>query len=454
MTQLLCGLQDFDTTVLAALLDKDGVEARACTLAAGEDRVPLPASVTRCFLISPEQGVISVGERVARLRERLHNGIPLVVCTPRPTLETRRTLLASGASEVISPEGWTSRQVAERILAELTLVGELQPSSFGSLLGATATMRDLYHRIEKVAPVEEPVLILGETGTGKELVAGEIHHRSGRRGDLLAINCAALTPELLESELFGHERGAFSGAVSARKGLLVEAGHGTVFLDEIGDLALSSQAKLLRALEERKVRPVGSNRWQEMHARIVLATHRNLEEACEEGRFRLDLFHRISGLALHLSPLRERKADLLLLVHHFLETYDTTYPGHHSIPPGALDPLFRYDWPGNVRELRQAVWQAAAYADDTGALDAVSLADWVRRRDPVSAKRQLAFDPSLDTWKDVLDRVRASYFRAILAEAGGNKDLAARRAGLSRSQFYEILKQLNQARSEGSNGAE
>ncbi len=450
MTQLLCGPQDFGVTALAAALGEHGVEAFACTFSELEDRAPLHPPVSRCFLVSPEQGVVSVGERVVRLRERLTNGIPLVVCTPRPTVETRKALLASGASEIITPGGWTTRHVTDRILAELVSAGEIHPTSFGLLLGATAPMLDLYHRADKVAPLEEPVLILGETGTGKELVAGEIHRRSRRRGDLLEINCAALTPELLESELFGHERGAFSGAVSSRRGLFLEAGGGTVFLDEIGDLALSSQAKLLRALEERKVRPVGSNRWQEVHARVVLATHRNLEEDCEDGRFRLDLFHRISGLTLHLPPLRERRADLLLLAHHFLEAYNKAYPGRRFAPPGAFDALFRHAWPGNVRELRQAIWQAAAYADDKdGPISSVSLYEWVQRRDHASAKRQLAFDPALDTWKDVQDRVRASYFRAILAEAGGNKDLAARKAGLSRSQFYEILKQVNQARQEG-----
>jgi DNA-binding NtrC family response regulator len=446
MTQLLCASQEVDLKALKLFLADQGIETDIFTLPGSEARVSVH-SVERCFLISPEQGVVSVGERVVRLREWLENGTPLVVCTPRPTLESRRALHESGASEVITPGGWTSHNVADRILAELTLIGELQPASFGALLGATAAMRNLYHRIEKVAPLAEPVLILGETGTGKELVAGEIHRRSSRRGEIVAINCAALTPELLESELFGHERGAFSGAVSARRGLLAEAGSGTVFLDEIGDLALSSQAKLLRALEERRVRPVGSNRWQEIHARIVLATHRDLEEACEEGRFRLDLFHRISGLTLRLPPLRERKADLLLLAHHFLQVYNEKYAGRRVVPLGAFDSLFRYDWPGNVRELLQAVWQAAAYADsDEGPISAVSLLEWGRRREHGGSKRNMTFDPALDTWKDVLERTRASYFRAILAEAGGNKELAAKRAGLSRSQFYEILKQVSQAR--------
>jgi two-component system response regulator PilR (NtrC family) len=319
----------------------------------------------------------------------------------------------------------------------------VKPSSFGSILGGTPTMQELYRRLEKVAPLNEPVIIFGETGTGKELVASEIHRRSRRKGQLLAVNCAALTPELLESELFGHERGAFSGAVASRHGLMIEAGEGTLFLDEIGELALSSQAKLLRVLEERRVRPVGSNRWQPVHARIVLATNRDLKEACEEGRFRSDLFHRIVGLSLALPTLRQRGPDLLLLAAHFLNEFNKSYPGNRFAPSGAFDSLFHYTWPGNVRELRQAVWQAASYASsEKGSIDALSLSDWTMRRDSEQRKRHLVFDPGQETWKDVQERVRANYFRALLAECEGNRELAAQRSGLSRSQFYEIMKQI------------
>jgi two-component system response regulator HydG len=342
--------------------------------------------------------------------------------------------------------------VAERIAAELIASGSVQPASYGSLLGATPAMREMYERIDRVAPLHEPVLVLGETGCGKELVAREVHARSGRADRLVAINCAALTPELLESELFGHERGAFTGALEKRRGLLAEAGHGTVFLDEIGDLALSSQAKLLRLLEERKARAVGANVWYPVHARFVLATNRDLEEACEERRFRSDLFHRISGFTLRLTPLRERKPDLLLLAHHFLEEFNREYRSQRSAPPGTFDSLFRYHWPGNVRELRQAIWQAAAYSPDgSGPLSVLSLQEWTRRREPSgpAARRQLPFDPTLDTWKDVHDRMRAQYFKAVLQDAGGNKDAAARMAGISRSQFYDILKQIQAAEPPG-----
>jgi DNA-binding NtrC family response regulator len=449
MAQLLCGPPEVDLRSLAKIFSQHGVDTALLPLSGGPPTAPQSA-VETCFLISPEQGAVSVGQRIVEVRRWLQNGTPLVACIPIPTQRDRETFEECGASAVISPGGWGLGQVAERILAELILAGRVQPSSCGSLLGATPGMREVYLRLEKVAPLGEPVLVLGETGTGKELVASEIHRRSGRRGELLAVNCAALTPELLESELFGHERGAFTGAMTSRQGLVVEAGKGTLFLDEIGDLALSSQAKLLRVLEERKVRPVGANRWQPVESRIVLATHRDLEEACEEGRFRADLFHRISGLTLRLPPLRERRPDLLLLAQHFLNEYNRTYPGRRFAPSGTFDSLFRYSWPGNVRELRQAVWQAATYAEgEEGPISVLSLSEWSSRRDSTERKPQLTFDPSQDTWQDVLDRTRASYFRAVLLESGGNRDLAAKRAGLSRSRFFEILKEIREQAGEG-----
>jgi two-component system response regulator AtoC len=307
-------------------------------------------------------------------------------------------------------------------------------------------MRDLYGRLERIAPLEEPVLVLGETGTGKELVAQEIHVRSGRDGPLLPINCAALPPELLESELFGHERGAFSGAITGRRGLLAEGGTGTVFLDEIGDLPLPAQARLLRVLEELKVRPVGSNRWQPVQARLLLATNRDLEKACAAGTFRLDLFYRINGFTLRLPPLRERKADLLLLAHYFLGGFNRKYGREVMAPSGAFDLLFRHDWPGNVRELQKAVWEAAGSASgDRGPISLVILQEATRRRPTAAAvSRPLPFDPAVETWEEVHDRIRASYFRSVLRLTGGNKNAAAKRAGVSRSQFYEILKQIEQ----------
>lgn len=420
-----------------------GVETRG--IAVGLDgRVGDLDSAGWIFVVFPEPGVVHLGERLHALRQRLAPSVVLCACTLRPTSSDRNLLLECGASKVITPEGWRPEQVADRIVAELASASQIEPRSFRGIVGAAPQMREAYDRIGRFAPLREPVLIQGETGTGKERVATALNEGNQSSRAFLALNCAALTPELLESELFGHERGAFSGAVAARKGLLVEAGVGTVFLDEIGDLSLSSQAKLLRVIDERSVRPVGANRWTPVGARLLFATHRNLEQACADGRFREDLFYRISTLTIHLPPLRERKSDLVLLAEHFLTAYNQEYPGKRFAPPGAFDPLFRYDWPGNVRELRKAIWQAATFAaSPDGPIGTLSLQEWSTPKVAATSSRwQLPFDPRADSWREVQDRLRKAYFQAVLGECEGNRDEAAKRAGLSRSQLYEILKQF------------
>jgi DNA-binding NtrC family response regulator len=446
MTILLSAPPEVDLPTITTVLDRYALGSVPFRPELPEAKVPDGAELA--VLVVPQQGVVLVGERVSQVRSRLGEGLFLLVVCPQLKPSDRKLVLECGASNLITPSSWQGMAIAERLLAEMIKRRTVRPSSFGSLQGATESMRKLYREIETVAPLSDPALVLGETGTGKELVAREIHRCSGRPGPLMAVNCAALTPELLESELFGHERGAFSGAVNARKGLLSEAAQGTVFLDEIGDLAPSAQAKLLRVLEERKVRPVGSNQWHSIHARIILATHRDLEGASSRGDFRQDLYERIRGFTLNLPPLRERRPDLALLSEHFVEEYNREHSGSRTIPEGALDPLFRYHWPGNVRELRQTVRKAAAYADgETGPISVLTLLDAVQRHRVSPSPAGIPFDPATDTWKSVQDRARSLYFRSLLEETGGNKDLAAKRAGVSRSRLYEILGEI-----EGENG--
>lgn len=432
----------FQIDEVAAFLRRDGVDTLPIKLGQNSSIGRLGSAIKMCVLVISEQGVVFVGEHTSLVREAIGPELPLILCTPQVTLPDRKTLQECGASEIVSPSGWSAGHVAERILAELIRQGCVQPSSLGALRGATPAMRDLYHHINKVAPLSEPILILGETGTGKELVAREIHSRSGRPDKFLPINCAELSPELMGSELFGHERGAFTNAAQARKGLLSEAGTGTVFLDEIGDLDLSAQAKILRVIEDQEVRPVGSNRWQKFQARIVLATNRDLEENCAIGKFRKDLYERIRGYTLELPPLRERKADIPLLAHYFVEEYNRKYPGERKLPAGALDSLFRYDWQGNVRELRSVIRKAATYADNAGRVSAVILQEAVRSRDSIRPKHYLTFDPATETWDDLVKRVQENYLRAVLEMARGNKEAAANLAGIGRTQFYKKLKEL------------
>jgi DNA-binding NtrC family response regulator len=233
---------------------------------------------------------------------------------------------------------------------------------------------------------------------------------------------------------------------------LAEAGRGTVFLDEIGELDLKAQAILLRALEEKKVRRVGANQLEDVQARIVLATNRDLELECEAGRFRQDLFERIRGFTVELEPLRERRADIPLLVERFVSEFNRELERELQVPAGACDCLFEYDWPGNIRELRAAVRNAAAFAGEGRFISVFHLRESTLRRrrqdkarppaSPSDKRCTVSFDPHRDKWRDVAKRAQAVYFRALLEATGGNKEKAIPLSGLSRSQFYEILKEV------------
>jgi two-component system response regulator HydG len=314
-------------------------------------------------------------------------------------------------------------------------------------------MRELYTELATIAPLSDPILILGETGTGKELVAREVHRLSARHDKFVPVNCGELSNELAGSDLFGHKRGSFTGATQTREGMLIEAGRGTVFLDEIGELDLKAQAILLRVLEEKKLRRVGANQLEEVYARFVLATNRDLEMECEEGRFRQDLFERIRGFTIELKPLRERRADIPLLAQYFVSEFNEELDKCLRIPNGAFDCLFDYDWQGNIRELRAAIRKAAAFADKAHFISVFHLIEATLRRrkqnKSVSAalsgnkSHSVTFDPNIDKWKDFIKRAQSIYFRSILEATNGNKEKAIPLSGLSRSQFYEKLKEID-----------
>lgn len=425
---------------VAAALEREGVNVASFILHEELNRSRFKGSIEKGVLISPERGVVDVGEQTERAREIIGQQRRLILCAPQPSAPDRLTLLECGASEIIEPQSWAAEHIAVRILGQLILDADIQTSRLGDLCGATRLMRDLYDHIQKLALVSEPVLIRGETGTGKELVAGEIHKFNNRSDTYIPVNCPEISQELLSSELFGHKKGAFTGADRDRVGLIAAAGKGTVFLDEIGDLDLQAQAKLLRVLEYRKVRRVGANNLEDVEARMVLATNRNLEDACEEGSFRRDLLERIRGFTLELPPLRERKADIPLLVHHFVEEYNKEHTCELKVPPEGIDCLFRYDWPGNVRELRAVIRKAALYADTAGCISSIILQESVRGREIKAPRNSIPFDPAVDTWRDVASRAWSIYSRSLLAQTNGNKEAAAKQSGLSRSQFFERIK--------------
>jgi len=445
MTVLALAPKEFDASVVVRELSACGVAATSLAWPVDAATMTVTEGTVRLIAILPGLSVLDVGEQVAQIRDDLRLRVPLLVCCQQLTPADRQRILKCGASAIVAPKAWDAQSVAERVLADLIATGDVKQRRSGELWGGTRSMQELYRKIETLAPLSETVLITGETGTGKERVAHELHLRSRRPGKLFAVNSAEFTAELLGSELFGHERGAFSGADRKREGLLVAAGEGTFFLDEIGDLAPPAQAKLLRVIEERQVRPVGGNHFEPVRARLILATRRNLEDASDE-QFRRDLYERLRGFTLRVPALRDRRADLPLLVQCFVDEYNREYDRECTVPEQVLDSLFRYNWPGNVRELRLAVRQAAAYAPNArGPISSVHLLESAQRRTAFTDNgHSIPFDPSAETWRQVHDRARAKYFRAILAESGGNKDAAAHRAGLSRSQFYEILKGLEE----------
>ncbi len=288
---------------------------------------------------------------------------------------------------------------------------------------------------ETVAPTDSTILLSGESGTGKEVVARYIHALSRRaEGPFFSINCGALPESLLESELFGHLKGAFTGAVKDKEGLLVAAKGGTFFLDEIGEMAPATQVKLLRALQEREVTPVGSTEAVPVDVRIIAATNRDLEEEIRRGTFRSDLYYRLNVIALHIPPLRDRKEDIPLLIHHFLGGFRNRSGSEHPvrISEAAMELLMAYDWPGNVRELENALERAVVLADK-GEILPKHLPPRVRQSPrPRLVREEAAPNPTLE----VIER---AYIEWVLKAEGGNKVRAAEVLGIDPSTLYRKL---------------
>jgi two-component system response regulator HydG len=304
---------------------------------------------------------------------------------------------------------------------------------FGGLIGMSPRMQRVYKLIQKVAQHNYPVLILGESGTGKELVARSIHFSGPRKIKPFApVDCSSLVPTLIESELFGYVKGAFTGAQHTKQGLFESAGEGTLFLDEIGDLPIDLQAKLLRALQEREIKPVGSNERIGIRARVIAATNRDLESAIRTGGFRQDLFFRLNVVQIKLPPLRERKADIPLLVNSFLEKFSDSERPIHSVSEDAMRRIMAYDWPGNIRELENAIERAVAL----GSGPILHVGDLPSNLQFNSAEKHPEGDELVPL--DILER--RAIFRA-LQETSGDKLAAARLLGIGKTTLYRKLKQ-------------
>jgi two-component system response regulator AtoC len=359
----------------------------------------------------------------------------------------RRALDAGGARFELA----LAPPVAEEIFAPIALLLETllyrgdgfdAPSDFAEgwrrvgVVTADASMREPFRRLVRFAPQNVTVLVLGESGSGKEAAARAVHTLSSRSGGpFVSVNVPAIPEALLESELFGHVRGAFTGAERDRRGLLEEASGGTIFFDEIGDLGLPLQAKLLRSLQERELRRVGENRARAVDVRVVSATSRDLAKEVETGRFREDLYYRLHVAIIALPPLRERGRDALLLARHFLDRFANEFGrGPLRLTPEAQKILLAHQWPGNVRELQNALCQAAALAESGGAVSGELL--------PASIRPGLRAAGAVGDYRSRIAAHRRRIVREALEQSGGNRSRAARDLGLSRQALLYLMKEL------------
>ena len=329
----------------------------------------------------------------------------------------------------------------ERVTAEDKLDG---------IIGTSAHIQDVMRMISRLKDTRTPVLISGESGTGKELVARAIHFRgSMAQTPFVAVDCGSLVPTLMESELFGYEKGAFTGATKSKAGLFQTANGGTIFLDEIGELPLEMQAKLLRVLQEKEVRPVGSNERETVDVRVIAATNRDLEAAYRAGTFRKDLYFRLNVVTVHLPPLRDRRSDIPVLVHHFLDRYAKGSQIH--VTPAAMKSLLQYDWPGNVRELENCIARAVTLGDGL-TIDVADLPPAIRSEQAEAGSPRAAETSSLSTTA-LAEMERVTILR-VFEQAHGDKALAGKMLGISRATLYRKLKRYNILLKGGDDGAE
>lgn len=375
----------------------------------------------------------------------IRSDVPVILVTGMGSMDSAVAALRAGAYDFLSKPvdanmlGLTLKRAIDhrKLREEVKLLRASAPEQgAGGMVGDSPALCKVREMVERVAPRDVSVLIEGETGTGKELVARAIHRASSRaKGPFVAINCAAVPNSLLESELFGHARGAFTDAKSSRDGLFVQASGGTIFLDEIGEMPLEMQAKLLRALQERTCRPVGSNAEVSFDTRIVSATHRDLEFEIENRRFREDLYYRINVVKIAIPPLRDRGNDVLLLAANFLQkAAERNRQEVLALPPQVAASLLAYDWPGNVRELENCIERAVALARFSE-LSADDLPEKVRSYSP------RRFVVSADNEGEILslDELERRYILRALKILNGNRSRAATLLGLDRRTLYRRL---------------
>ncbi len=437
--------------VLAAMLRKDGYEV---TVAEDGEQALLElekngADVIVTDLVMPKVGGMDILTRVKADRP----DIPVIIITAHGTVDSAVEAIKAGAFDYITKpfeHAEIRAVVAKAAKTQEARHGYVPPEgkARSSIIGDSTSMHDLFKVIDKVADTPSTVLITGESGTGKELVATAVHDGSSRRDKpLIKINCAAIPKDLMESELFGYERGAFTGAVTSKPGRFELADQGTLFLDEIGEIPLEMQVKLLRVLQESEFERVGGIKTTHVDVRLIAATNRNLEEEIEAGRFRKDLYYRLNVVPIHLAPLRDRSSDVPALVRHFIEKYNKRLHKHiESITPEALAQLQAYPWPGNIRELENMMERVIVFADGPR-IELKNLPEPVRGGGqpppiPAGVTPQPGDTPLKDFLKQRQAQIEKSFIVQALQKTEGNVTRAAKLLQISRKSLQTKMKEF------------
>ncbi|MDP9161881.1 MAG: sigma-54 dependent transcriptional regulator [Acidobacteriota bacterium] len=405
-----------------------------------------PAHVILTDMVMPNMSGLEFLEKVKKLFPRTE----IAVMTGHGSVETAVQAMKLGAYDYISKPFSPLEELRlflRRMAEKIRLVEENQflrervdsETELHGIVGASSKIQDVLRMISRLKDTRTPVLIAGESGTGKELVARAIHFRgSYANRPFVAVDCGSLVPTLIESELFGYEKGAFTGAMKSKPGLFQSASGGTIFLDEIGELPLEMQAKLLRVLQEKEVRPVGSNQKIKVDVRVVAATNRDLEKEYREGTFRKDLYFRLNVVTVHLPSLRERRSDIPMLAHWFLERYAQGESIQITHP--AMKSLLQYDWPGNVRELENCIERAVALGDHR-IIDVPDLPPSIASDTAEIQAAAAILSTSLSTTD--LEDIERSTIQRVFEQVKGDKILAGKMLGISRATLYRKLKRYN-----------
>ena len=403
-----------------------------------------PVHMILTDMVMPNMSGLEFLEKVKKMFPRTE----VAVMTGHGSIETAVQAMKLGAYDYISKPFSPLEELRlflRRMAEKVRLVEENQflrdrvdtEADLHGIVGSSTKIQDVLRMISRLKDTRTPVLISGESGTGKELVARAIHFRgSYAKQHFVAVDCGSLVPTLIESELFGYEKGAFTGALKSKTGLFQSANGGTIFLDEIGELPLEMQAKLLRVLQEKEVRPVGSNQKVKVDVRVIAATNRDLESEYRNGTFRKDLYFRLNVVTVHLPALRERRSDIPMLVHWFLDRYAPGTP--IQVTNAAMKCLLQYDWPGNVRELENCMERAIALGDSK----IIDVGDLPSSLASASRDAGVASSPAPVSSTDLEDIERATIQR-VFDQVKGDKTLAGRMLGISRATLYRKLKRYN-----------